>query len=271
MNEFDVVIDVRPSPDTPELIVMKQKLVADTSLHLVGQPREERVGMGLPRVKIAMGEVARGGIGYVMTAKVTNVGLNPIEIKEVSLVFDKDRRAAGEKARPVTTSFRFEQLENATGTLPPAHSRSYYLSMEMYEHVAQKARAFRPDDYRIAVFMSDREEIGSLPGKHVAPFLDRTRIKVEPRAEIVLDGLSEVQRIWLMEALGSLVGQAPSSWPREKVRRPDPSSDLYLVRVLPNFQAVIAPSGTDELRLLDLVHDETLKQFETSKISRPHE
>jgi hypothetical protein len=45
MSEIDLVVDVRQSPDTGELIVSKQKLAFNGEAHLVGSPVESRVGL----------------------------------------------------------------------------------------------------------------------------------------------------------------------------------------------------------------------------------
>jgi hypothetical protein len=45
MNEIDVVVDVRQSPDTAELIVLKQKVAFSGESSLVGGPVETRVGL----------------------------------------------------------------------------------------------------------------------------------------------------------------------------------------------------------------------------------
>jgi hypothetical protein len=45
VNEIEVVADIRPSPDTAELIVVKRKLVADSAVRLAGEPLESRVSV----------------------------------------------------------------------------------------------------------------------------------------------------------------------------------------------------------------------------------
>ncbi len=63
MKEIEVVVDLRPSPDSPQLILVKQKLAAEGDrLMLVGDPHEERVELGGPRVTIQV--AAQGGQPY---------------------------------------------------------------------------------------------------------------------------------------------------------------------------------------------------------------
>jgi hypothetical protein len=261
MTEIEVVLDVRPSLDKPELIVTKQKLAAEgNNLHLVGEPREERVEMG-PRVKITMGELATAGIGDVLTAQVANVGLSPLEISSVDFVFPEDRSRTG---KPKVTSFGFQPVNRVNGPLLPAHARTYYLPMEYYDLVVHKARTFQPQQYHVAVFIGDKE-VGRLGGEDVKPFLDRSKIEIVGRAQIAFDTLHELERMQLLQLLSSIADQDPSSWGAANVRRVDQASQLYLVRLSPHLQAVITPSTQGGIQLLDLVHDETLKQFETGK------
>src|ERR1700682_2793 len=128
MTEIEVVLDIRPSPDAAELIVTKQKVGAEgNNLHLVGGPREERVAMGLPRVQITLGEMPTASFSSDLTANVANVGVSPIEISSVDLVFLEDRSGNGETAKPGTTKFPFQPAERVNGPLLPAHTRTYYL------------------------------------------------------------------------------------------------------------------------------------------------
>jgi hypothetical protein len=42
VNEIEVVVDIRQSPDSPELIVVKRKLLAE-DIHIAGEPIESRL------------------------------------------------------------------------------------------------------------------------------------------------------------------------------------------------------------------------------------
>jgi hypothetical protein len=62
MNELDVVVDVRPSPETAELIVTKQKVAFSGEAHLVGSPVESRIG--LVTAKHLQSVIDRSGITF---------------------------------------------------------------------------------------------------------------------------------------------------------------------------------------------------------------
>ena len=149
MPEFEIVLDIRPSPNTSELIVTKQRLTSGRDVQLVGQPHEERVSM-----------------------------------------------SAQDSAKP---------------------------------------------------------------------FLDRGKIKIESRAQVTLDGLPGTEATQIIQRLTSLTDRDPSTWRDEEAHRVDKASQLHLARVAPRLQAIIVPDGAGGIQLVDLVRDETLRQFESRR------
>ncbi len=102
MKEIEVVVDLRPSPDSPQLILVKQKLAAEGDrLMLVGDPHEECVELGGPRVTIKVAAWADNRTGFVPTAIVSNVGMSPIEVSRVAVVFEAE----------IATSFRWTAIQ----------------------------------------------------------------------------------------------------------------------------------------------------------------
>ncbi len=261
MKEIDVILDIQPSPDTPELIVTKQRVVAEgTALQLVGTPRQERLNIGLPRVQISLGERAKTDLGYVLTAEVANVGMTPVELGEVALVFPQDRRGNGTDARPIVTTFELQPVEAAAGPIFPGHARTYYLPMEFYDVVAHKARALRPDQFHLAAFAGDKE-VGRVEGDSIRPFLDRSRVDVSARAQIAFDALKTPEKMRLLELLSALATREPETWEETLARRLDDVSQLYVVSVAPDLRAIVVPKAGGRIDLVDLVRAETLKQF----------
>jgi hypothetical protein len=49
----------------------------------------------------------------------------------------------------------------------------------------------------------------------------------------------------------------------------DKVSQLHLARIAPQLQAVIVPDGVGGIQLLDLVRDETLRQFKSRRNAGP--
>jgi hypothetical protein len=68
MNQIDVVVDVRPSPDTAERIVSKQKLAISGEVHLVGSPVESRISLITREGQVSAGESAEAERDQAHTA-----------------------------------------------------------------------------------------------------------------------------------------------------------------------------------------------------------
>ncbi|HEY8504412.1 MAG TPA: hypothetical protein VIL46_07495, partial [Gemmataceae bacterium] len=179
MKELEVVLDVRQSPDTPELIVVKQKVSAEGGeLRLVGEPTEARVDLFARRVKVTVGELANGEIGYVMAAYVQNVGLAPVDISRVLFEWEVGPgEGLGERQGPggkeLIRGIHFLPIDRAKrGPLLPGETRGWYLPMDFYEEAVRVIHSQSPDACRIGVY-SGRDLLGKVPGSQVLPFLDR--------------------------------------------------------------------------------------------------
>ena len=91
--------------------------------------------------------------------------------------------------------------------------------------------------------------------------MSATRVKVNRRATIAVDGLSEANRQRLMQTVEQLQGTDPSAWPTSQVVRLSGTEPVYLVRFAPDLQAFIQRTPANEIEILDLVRQETLEQF----------
>lgn len=150
MSEIEVVVDVRQSPDSPELIVVKRKLAINGTVQLVGDPAEQRFELSAHSVPVPL-----------------------------------DAVRAGDK------------------------------------------------------------------------------LKVNRRAKIPLDTLSEPEKQALLQAVASLPGTDPARWPPDKVKPLATSgTPTYLLYVSPELRAFITPADNGGIELLDLVHRDTLKLFQ---------
>lgn len=201
MKEIEVILDMRPSPDSPEFILVKQKLAAEGDrLMLVGEPHEQRVGIGGPRVAIQLAAWADQQLGFVNTANVRNVGMSPIEVSGVAVVFEAGKPTPGETRPPGRLSYKYEPLEPVDGPLYPGHMRTYYLPMSLYDAVLYQAKKTPLSGFWVAVFVGD-EEVARCARKYLQPFLDRGTIQYERRVEIALDSLHEAQRFLFLRRL----------------------------------------------------------------------
>jgi hypothetical protein len=261
LKEIEVILDMRPSPDSPEFILVKQKLAAEGDrLMLVGEPHEQRVEVGGPRVTIQLAERADHQVGFVNTAKVRNVGMSPIEVSGVAVVFAAGKLTPGETLPTGPSSYKYEPLEPVAGPLYPGHVRTYYLPMSLYDAVLYQAKKTPPSGFWVAGFVGEAE-VGRCEGKYLQPFLDRGMIQYERRAEIALDSLHEAQRFRILRRLFDFASEDFLPLNKEDLKVLDPAKNVYLVKVMPGYSAVVARLDANRILLMDVVSEESLKQY----------
>jgi hypothetical protein len=269
MKEIEVVVDVRPSPDTPELIIVKQKLATGNGdVHVVGAPAETRVGMAARRARLVPGECAEPGIGYALTARVLNVSLVPLEVTRVAIEFQheppREVTVRGAQATEVGTAMDFLPKDPGRGgPLQPGEARDYYLPGEMVEAASQLGDGVSPDRYGIAAYAGN-DRVAWAEGRDVRPYLDRGRVRVHRRARPAMDALRESDRLLVLRAAGSLLGKDPARWAEQGLSRVGPES-VYLMPVSAELRAFVRPVGGPptgpHIEILDLVREETLRRF----------
>jgi hypothetical protein len=265
VREIEIVLDVRPSPDTPELILVKQKLAAEGNhLKLVGEPHEQRVAMGGPRLVIKFAERADNEVGYVLTAHVTNVGMSPVEISSVAIVFPPEKSGPEKTRKQGTRRYLYKPLEPVRGPLFPGHTRTYYLPMELYDVVVYNARKLPPSGYWVAAFIGE-EDVARCGGEDLGPYLNQSRIEYDRRAEIALDSLPEGETFLILKGLFEFAAQNYSMWKDGEIQQLDPAKKLYLVKVTPKYRAVVTRLAEDKVLLTDVVSEESLKQYKTAE------
>ncbi len=265
MKEIEVVVDLRPSPDSPQLILVKQKLAAEGDrLMLVGDPHEERVELGGPRVQIKVTARADHRTGLVTTAIVSNVGMSPVELSRVAAVFEAEKSLPpdGQRSRG-TMLYTYEPLEPVNGPLYPGHTRIYCLPMSLFDIVRYEAKRRPTSEYWVAAFVGD-DEVGRCPGGYLYPFLERGTIQYERRAEIAIDSLPVEERFLIFKGLYEFVSQDHLLESQGRLQIVDPEKKVYLVKVTPRYRAVVTRSeGTVVVK--DIISEESLKQYKHSE------
>ena len=90
------------------------------------------------------------------------------------------------------------------------------------------------------------------------------RVKVNRRAAIAIDGLSEADRQRLLQTTEQLQGTDPDAWPKDQVVRLSDTEPIYRVRFAPDLEAFSQRTPAAEIEILDLVRRETLEPFRSS-------
>jgi len=267
MNEIDVVVDVRQSPDTAELIVSKQKVAFSGDAHLVGSPVESRVGFMTRKAKVSVFEFAERGYGFVVAARVKNVGTVPFEI--TSVVFEhkykqpQEIRLGTVIAQDLGGSINFlPKDQSKTGPLQPGEERAYYLPQSMFEGVALLGIGLPPDQFYLAAY-SGTEEVGRLGGEYILPFFDRVHIVFHRRAVPIFDTLPEADRLAIIRAVAPLRGIERDRWPSAGAQPLEGTPLAFVVRVGEDLGVVVTQTEHKKVEVLDIVRESVLEQVVT--------
>ena len=264
MNEIDVVVDVRQSPDTAELIVSKQKVAFSGEARTIGSPVETRIGLTSRKAKVSVFAVAEPVDGFVIAARVKNVGAVPFAIDRV--VFEHQYRqvqtvhVGSMVAQQPTASVALgPQHPEKEGLLQPGEASDYYLPHCLYDGVALTVVSLPPTQFWIAVY-SEKEEVGRVAGKNLQPFFDRTGIKFHRRAMPLFGTLPESDRLSVIKAAAPLRGREKEQWPSAGAEPLDDAPHIFVVRAGEDLGVLVTPTEDRGVEIVDIVHPSALEQ-----------
>jgi hypothetical protein len=267
MNEINVVVDVRPSPDTAEIIVSKQKVAFNGEARLVGSPVESRVGLMTRKAKVSIFEFAEIGYGFAVGARVKNVGTVPFEITRV--VFEhkfkqpQEVRFRSTVAQEIGGSIDFVPKDRSqTGSLHPGDERDYYLSQAMFDGVALLGISLPPDQFWIAAY-NGTEEVGRIGGEYVRPFFDRSLIVFHRRVVPIFDTLLEAERLAIIRSVAPLRGMQPDRWTSVGAQPLEGTPRAFIVRANDDLVVVITQTEDKKVEIEDIVRKSFLEQIDT--------
>jgi hypothetical protein len=266
MNEIDVVVDVRQSPDTSELIVLKQK-VAFGDASLIGAPVETRVGLMLHKAQLEVFQFAEWGPGCCLAVTVKNVGTVPFEVERVAF----EHRYDQPQDFPLRSGIVAQELGGGMDLLPkdrekkgplqPGEARDYFLPAGMFDGVALLGTSLRPDQYWIAAY-SGRDEVGRVGGEHVWPFLHRSGIVVHRRAAPRFGTLPDADRLAVIRAVAPLRGAQPDQWPAAGAKPLEWAPSNFVVRAGEDLSVVVTQAPGKGVEIVDIVRPSALEQFD---------
>jgi hypothetical protein len=87
------------------------------------------------------------------------------------------------------------------------------------------------------------------------------KLQFNRHVQTALEALPERDRQTIRATVESIAYKQPSAWPPELVSRVSPSEPMYFVRVHPDYRAVITVSDTGRIELVDMMREDTLRQF----------
>jgi hypothetical protein len=267
MNEINVVVDVRQSPDAAEIIVSKQRMAFSGEARLVGSPVESRVGLLTRKAKVSVFAFAERGYGFVVAARVKNIGTVPYEITRV--VFEHKYKHPHEvrlgtvvaQERGGSIDF-FPRDTSQKGLLQPGDEREYYLPQDLYDGVALLGVSLSPDQFCIAAY-SGTEEVGRIGGEFVRPFFDRSHIVFHRRVLPIFGTLLEADRLAIIRSVAPLRGVERDRWPSIGAQPLEGTPLAFIVRANEDLGVIIAQTEDKKVEIVDIVRASVLEQVDT--------
>lgn len=182
MNEIDVVVEVRQSPDSGELIVVKQKYLATGDIRPAGSPVETRIELMARKARLSPFTFADLRMGLVPVAvKVENVGVVAFSLDRVALVFEYEEPQQAWIKPGLPAHSRggsidlFPRVPDEIALLQPGETRDYLLPPQFSAEVAALCAALTPSRFWIAAY-SSQQEVGRVGGQYLQPFFGDVRV-----------------------------------------------------------------------------------------------
>lgn len=265
MSEITVLVDVRPSPDSPDLLLVRQKLVIEGGeLRLVGVPTEEKMPLAARRAKISMSTSIDMQIGSAAVARVQNIGMVPLDISKVHLEYRYPE--AVESPVPaldsaIGGSFGLIPRERkVSGALLPGESREWVLPLDYYgEALLQEIARLGPGDYKIVAYAGP-DAVAEAPGKLVQPHLDigldryksTWGLKMQPHIHHKLIGFDAETRDQIFAELKTLQEKPTEEWSSLPGVIPVEGNRFFLT-VPPEYQVLVRRVRRGPVEVLDVL------------------
>jgi hypothetical protein len=268
MNQIDVVVDVRQSPDTAELIVSKQKVAFSGEAHLVGSPVESRIGLITRKAQVSVFEFAEAGYGFVVGATVKNIGTVPFEITRVGFEhkYEQPQEVRHDTivVQDLGGSVNFLPRNPARkGPLQPGEEREFYLPQDLYDGVALLCFSLRAEQFWIAAF-SGTEEVGRAGGESIRPFFDRVPVVFHRRAVPLFGTLPEEDRLAVIRAVAPPRGVETDRWPSLGAEPLEGVPLTFVVRAGEELGVLVTRTEDNKVEVVDIFRESALDQVDTS-------
>lgn len=193
-NELSVLVDVRVSPDSPELVLVRQTLaVVDGELRLMGEQAESRVALRVRRITAEAELVREGRPGWALAVRVTNAGSDPVRVGPV--VFECREEPArngaahrGGAAVPAWCSDFLPKQGKRNSPLAAGGHAEWVLPFDFGADPLWNAFPLPAEWYKVVIY-SGREALGEVPGGQLRPLFDRAEADPEPHIRGALRGV----------------------------------------------------------------------------------
>ncbi len=266
MNQIDVVVDVRQSLDTAELIVSKQRLTFNGEASLVGPPVETRVGFVTRKAQVTVFGFAEMGTGLILAARVKNIGTVTFPIDRVAFEHQFEQpQDFPLKSGIVTYEIGggvdlIPRNETRKGPFQSGEEREYYFPPMMFDGVVLLAASLAPSRFWIAAYCGT-EQVGKLGGEYVLPYLNRSGIEINRQALPLFDTMPEAGRLAVIKAVAALRGLERDQWSTKGAQPLEGIPHAFVLRASEDSSVIVTQTEHKGVEIVDIVRRAILDQF----------
>jgi hypothetical protein len=257
-----VLVDVRPSPDSPDLVLIRQKLaLVDGGWQPVGDPVEEKMPLTARRARITLATSEDMQIGRAVVARVQNIGMVPLDLTKVDLEyrFPIADQKPPTPMNPVETGGSFglaPRVRRASSVLLPGESREWVLPLDYWANALQQVSLLGPEDYKIVAY-AGVDPVAEAPGRLVKPHLDigpdgPKGLRMSLLMQNKLLGLDPGVRGRIFEAVRPLQERPPEEWEAAHGVVPVEGGQFFLA-VPPDYRVLVRRHRSGAVEVVDVL------------------
>lgn len=275
MSEIEFITDVRQSPDSGELIVVKQRMAIAGEVNPVGPPIEVRLGRQKWTAQLEPFLSTDLATGTTFGVNVRNTGVVPFTLERV--LFSHRFDVSGPVMRP--TGIPPILLDDGIALIPwpedrvgpdqsteqcryfkvqPGEDRTFYFPAERVDEVSLVMASLAPRQYWIAAY-GGGEELGRLSGEHFRGYTAPARLTLHRRALPAFDALSDRERMAVLTTVAPLRGRQHAQWASDTVRPLEGDPNTFALRTSDGLIVLVTPTKDGGVEILDLFREEALE------------
>jgi hypothetical protein len=267
VNEVTVIVGVRPSDESPDLVLVQRRLgVVDGKLEFVGELTETIVPLSVPRGKIHLSFSVDVHIGMALVGRVENTGFLPVDVTRVALELvtpdPKPDPGLPTHLHYITIGFDLIPRDRSkSGRLMPSESRDWLLRVDSFVPALEKISDAPLDRYKIVAY-TGKLAFAEAPGERIKPLLDGVwqrretagGIRMTPAMQDRFEAMDTTIRDSIIQAIEGLQKKPVIEWAKTPGIT-QLNDGMYFLALPPDYQVLIRRQrqGGRQIELLDIL------------------
>jgi hypothetical protein len=263
LKEITVITDVRMSPDSPDLILVRHPIsVVDGELQLVGEPSESKISLLLRRVITSVKWATDPRTVGAIVAEVKNEGFTPVETTSVVFLSHKPivpGNGIGTEKKGQEwhwTGQMFPKNRGDSSLLLPGESEEWELPINTAPPQVRALAEIAPEKYKLVV-LSGKHPISEVTGQQLRPLFAEMEEAREPlisdALRMVLLSLPVEIRDKLDRSLKYLSVIPVDRWNKVHVSGLEKLEDsLYLLALPPDYRVLLRRHRRGRIEVIDV-------------------